>query len=187
MNAWLDRLCRALDALMVLLLAVMVVLVFGNVVLRYAFDSGITVSEELSRWLFVWMTFLGAIVAIKEHGHLGTDMLVARLPKAGRRVCLIVGHLLMLYVTWLLFDGSLAQTRINWDVEAPVTGASVAIFYGAGVFFAVFAGLLLLRETWRAISGRITDDELVGVKESEDLAQLHELHLDEPPSDTPKR
>ena len=54
----------------------MVVLVFGNVVLRYGFNSGITVSEELSRWLFVWLTFLGAIVALREHGHLGTDMLV---------------------------------------------------------------------------------------------------------------
>ena len=187
MGALLDRFCRLLEALMVLLLALMVVLVFGNVVLRYAFDSGITVSEELSRWLFVWMTFLGAIVAIKEHGHLGTDMLVARLPKAGKKACLIVGHLMMLYVTWLLFDGSLTQMKINWEVEAPVTGASVAIFYGAGVFFAVFAALLLLRETWRAISGRISDDELVMVQESEDLVQVHELHLDEPPSDLPKR
>jgi TRAP-type C4-dicarboxylate transport system permease small subunit len=108
-------------------------------------------------------------------------MLVARLPKSGKRACLIVGHLLMLWVTWLLFQGSLAQTRINWDVEAPVTGASVAIFYGAGVFFAVFAGALLLRETWRALGGRLGDDELVMVQESEDLAQVHELHLDEPP------
>ena len=48
------------------LLAVMVVLVFGNVVLRYGFNSGITVSEELSRWLFVWMTFLGAIVGLQR-------------------------------------------------------------------------------------------------------------------------
>ena len=35
-----------------LFLAVMVVLVFGNVVLRYAFNSGLTMSEEVSRWLF---------------------------------------------------------------------------------------------------------------------------------------
>jgi TRAP-type transport system small permease protein len=187
LNALLDRFCRGLDALMVVLLALMVLLVFGNVVLRYAFASGITVSEEMSRWLFVWMTFLGAIVAIKEHAHLGTDMLVARLPVAGKKACLIVGHLLMLYVCWLLFDGSLAQARINWDVEAPVTGASMAIFYGSGVFFAVCAALLLLRETWRALSGRIREDELVMVQESEDLAQVHELHLDEPPPATPKR
>ncbi|NDY93911.1 TRAP transporter small permease, partial [Ideonella livida] len=51
-GAWL------IEQLMVGLLAVMVVLVFGNVVLRYAFNSGITVSEELSRWAFVWLTFL---------------------------------------------------------------------------------------------------------------------------------
>ena len=46
----------------VLCLALMVILVFGNVVLRYGFNTGITVSEELSRWLFVYVTFLGAIV-----------------------------------------------------------------------------------------------------------------------------
>ena len=63
----------------------MVVLVFGNVVLRYAFNSGITVSEELSRWLFVWLTFLGAIVALREHGHLGTEVLVSRLGPRGRQ------------------------------------------------------------------------------------------------------
>ena len=74
--------CRGLEGLMALMLAIMVVMVFGNVVLRYGFNSGITVSEEVSRWLFVWMTFLGAIVAVREHGHLGTDMLVARLPAA---------------------------------------------------------------------------------------------------------
>jgi TRAP-type C4-dicarboxylate transport system permease small subunit len=186
LNALLDRFCRLLEALMVLLLAVMVLLVFGNVVLRYAFDSGITVSEEVSRWLFVWMTFLGAIVAIKEHGHLGTDMLVSRLGRGGKKACLVVGHLLMLYVCWLLFQGSWAQTQINWDVEAPVTGASMGLFYGSGVFFAVCAALLLARETWRAITGELSDEELVMVQESEDLAQVHELHLDEPPS-TPKR
>ncbi|WP_157270664.1 TRAP transporter small permease, partial [Azohydromonas aeria] len=58
MKRLIDGYCRVLDALIALALAVMVVLVFGNVVLRYAFNSGITVSEEVSRWLFVWLTFL---------------------------------------------------------------------------------------------------------------------------------
>ena len=39
----------------VLALVAMVIMVFGNVVLRYGFNKGITVSEEVSRWLFVWM------------------------------------------------------------------------------------------------------------------------------------
>lgn len=181
MNRLIDGYCRLLDYTIALLLAVMVVLVFGNVVLRYAFNSGITVSEELSRWLFVWMTFLGAIVALKEHGHLGTDMLVSRLPRWGKRACLVAGQLLMLWVTWLLFSGALAQARINVEVEAPVTGASMGIFYASGIVFAVSAALLLLRELWRAVSGQVSDRDLVMVQESEDLAAVEELHIGEQP------
>ena len=149
-----DAFCRLVELLIAALLAAMVVMVFGNVVLRYAFNSGIIVSEELSRWLFLWVTFLGAIVALKEHAHLGSDFLIARLPPRGRKACLVAGHLLMLYATWLVFSGSLAQTRINLDVQAPVTGASLAFVYATGVVFAVFAALLLARDLWRILSGQ---------------------------------
>ena len=91
-NKILDRGTWLIEQLMVLLLSAMVVLVFGNVVLRYAFNSGITISEEMSRWAFVWLTFLGAIVALREHAHLGTDMLVSRLPTAGKKVCLLLSQ-----------------------------------------------------------------------------------------------
>jgi TRAP-type C4-dicarboxylate transport system permease small subunit len=172
--------CRLLEMLMVAALAIMVVLVFGNVVLRYGFNSGITVSEEMSRWLFVWLTFLGAIVAIREHGHLGTDMLVGRLGVTGKKVFHVIAHVLMLYTTWLLFSGSLAQTKINLDVEAPVTGLSMGIFYGVGVVFAVSSAVLLAWELWRVLSGKATEAELVMVQESEDLAAL-EQHAKEQP------
>lgn len=110
---------RALDMLGGLFLAVMVVLVFGNVVLRYAFNSGFTMSEEVSRWLFVWLTFMGAVVALREHGHLGTDALVSRLPRTGKKICLVLAQVSMLYVSWLLLKGSWVQAEINWDTEAP--------------------------------------------------------------------
>ena len=45
--------CKLLEVLLVALMVAMVVMVFGNVVLRYGFNAGITVSEELSRWAFV--------------------------------------------------------------------------------------------------------------------------------------
>ena len=182
----LDRLCRLLELLIALCLAVMVVMVFGNVVLRYVFNSGIAVSEELSRWLFVWMTFIGAIVALKEHGHLGTDMLVSRLPRLGKRVCLVASQLLMLWVTWLLLKGSWAQVLINRDVEAPVTGAPMAVVYMAGVAFAVPAGLLLLAELLRTLTGRLRDDELVMVQESEDLAHARAQMQAELKKDAPQ-
>ena len=181
--------CRALEYLIAVLLAAMVVLVFGNVVLRYGFDSGITVSEEVSRWLFVWLTFLGGVVALREHAHLGTDLLVSRLPVAGRRACVVAGHVLMLYVAWLLFRGSLEQVRINWEVEAPVSGASVGIFYAAGCVFSVSAALILASDLGRALTGRLGESELVMVKDSEEQGELEALqaelareHADVPPT-----
>ena len=169
---WLGAGMRVLDYAIALLLLAMVAMVFGNVVLRYVFNSGIAVSEELSRWAFVWLTFLGAIVALKEHGHLGTDMLIARVPPMVRRILIVASLLLMLWMTWLIFQGSLAQVRINAEVEAPVTGWSMAVVYASGLAFAVPAFLLLLHELWRVVTGKVADADLVMTQESEDLAHL---------------
>jgi len=178
MSRVLDGLCRVLELLMATALAIMVVLVFGNVVLRYGFNSGITVSEEVSRWLFVWLTFLGAIVAMRERAHLGSDMLVSRLPVIGKKICLVVGHLLMLYIAWLLFSGALAQARINLDVQAPVTGASMATLYSAGIVFAVAAALFLVHELWLVLTGQLSEKDLVMVKESEEQEELEALQAE---------
>jgi len=149
-------------------LALMVVLVFGNVALRYGFNSGIAMSEELSRWLFVWMSFLGALVAVRNHAHLGTDSLVARLPVKGKKICLGLSHVLMLYLCWLMFQGSWQQTVINGPTSSAVMEVSMGWFYASGVFFAVFAFLFILNDFVRLVTGRLADDELVGVVESED-------------------
>ncbi len=140
-----------LKVLIVVCLALMVILVFGNVVLRYGFNTGITLSEELSRWLFVYMTFLGAIVMMREHGHLGVDTVVARLPANAQKAAFVLSHILMLFATWLFLEGSWVQTIINIDNAAPVTGLSVGIIYAAGVVFSVSVGAILLADLARAL------------------------------------
>ncbi|WP_372395904.1 TRAP transporter small permease [Azospirillum sp. HJ39] len=170
MGRFIDGYVFVLKVAMVACLAGMLVLVFGNVVLRYGFNSGITVSEELSRLLFVWMTFMGAVVALHRHGHLGMDSLVAILPRMGRLVCFCASHLLMIYATWLLLSGSWDQTIINLSVTAPATGLSMGVFYGSGVMFGVLALVILAVNLVRALSGRIGDSELIMVTESEEEA-----------------
>ena len=78
MKTLTDLFFRLAEVLLVLLLCAMVVMVFGNVVLRYGFNSGLDFSEELSRFFFIWITFLGAIIAMREKAHLGLDTLVGR-------------------------------------------------------------------------------------------------------------
>ena len=171
-DQFIDHFCKLIKIIMVIFLAIMVVLVFGNVVLRYGFNSGIATSEEVARWLFIWITFLGAVVALRERAHLGVDMLVSRLPVAGKKLCLAASYACMLYILWLLYEGSLAQVRINWDTEAPVTGASMAIVYAAGAVFAVCAALILLTDGVRLLTGRMSVDELVAIQESEEAGAL---------------
>nr|WP_205529302.1 TRAP transporter small permease [Agrobacterium deltaense] len=163
---------------MALFMIAMVAMVFGNVVLRYGFNSGIAVSEELSRWLFVWIVFLGAIVALYEHGHLGVNMLVKRLPTSGKRACVIASHVLMIYATWLILRGSWDQTMLSLDVPAPVSGLSTAWFYSVGVVFGASAGVILLSDLFKVLTGRITDGDLVLVKESEEEEEWDALQAE---------
>ena len=170
----IDQLCRAFGFLMVVSLALMVVMVFGNVVLRYGFNSGITVSEELSRWLFVWLTFLGAVVGVRNHTHLGTDSLVRRLPLLGKKICYVVAHVLMLALCWFMFIGAWQQTKINIASTSAVMEASMGWFYAAGLVFPALAALILLFELWRVATGGLQESDLVAVAESEDVP--HETH-----------
>jgi TRAP-type C4-dicarboxylate transport system permease small subunit len=173
-TAVLDKLlqayCKLLGVVIALLLALMVVLVFTNVVLRYGFNSGITESEELSRWFFVWLTFLGAVIAVHEHGHLGTDFLIGRLNVMGQKICLVLGYVLMLFMCWLIFKGSLEQTIINLSVQAPATGLSQAWFYSAGIVLAISAALMLALDFIKLLTGQVRDEDLVMIRESEEQA-----------------
>lgn len=158
---------QLLKVALVLCLAGMVVLVFGNVVLRYAFNSGITMSEEVSRLLFLYATFLGAIVAIREHLHIGVDTLVKRLPAAGKKACLVASQLLILFACALFFQGSWAQTVINLPVKMPVTGISMAVMYATGLIFSVSAALIVMHDLFRALTGQAAPDDLIAMREGD--------------------
>jgi len=165
-------LMRRLEIAIGLILAVMVVLVFGNVVLRYGFNSGITISEEVSRYLFIWLTFIGAVIAMHEHAHLGVDSLLRALPRKGKLVCVVVSDLLMLAAVGFLFHGSWKQTVINLDTKSPVSEVPLALIYVAGLVASVMMGILILRNLYKVLFVGVEDKDLILTVESEDLAGL---------------
>lgn len=164
---------KTLNVIMAIALAIMVVLVFGNVVLRYLFNSGITWSEEMSRYLFVWLTFLGAISAFKNNEHLGVDMVIKRLPIKMKKVTLVISDLIILFVLILILDGSWKMTLLNIDSKAPATGMPLAFVYGTGIVVSVSMGLMVFNNLYRIIFNKIKDEELVTINESEELMSLN--------------
>jgi TRAP-type transport system small permease protein len=193
MTGIVDGCFRLLRFFMAACLMAMVILVFGNVVLRYGFNSGITVSEELGRWLFVWLTFIGAVVAMRDRAHLGMDSVVSRLPLWGKKLCFGASNLLMLYAVWLFANGSWRQTIINLENMAPATGLSTGLFYGVGLFFSVFAAIIIVYHLFALLTGRMTEAELIQTKESADVIDVQEVRRESaeapagPRSSTAKR
>jgi TRAP-type transport system small permease protein len=169
MQRVLDWYCSLIKLLAVACLTGMVVLVFGNVVLRYGFNSGIVVSEEAARWLLVWLTFLGAIVALREHKHLGIDTLVRKLSPRTKRIVFVINYALMLYADWLLLLGSWRQMLITASDRSPAASLPVGLFYASGVVFGVSAAVILIYDITRVLLGHVHENELVAVRESEDV------------------
>lgn len=177
MAGQVGRLQRAVEGFLGILLAVMVALVFGNVVLRYGFNTGIAISEEVARYIFVWMIGIGAVVAVREHTHLGVDSLVRRLPRRGKLFCAIVSDVLVLVAMWLLLKGSWIQTIINYPTASPVSGISMAVLYIPGVITSVAIGLLLLLHLYRIIFVGATDEDLAISASTEDLVvDMDQIH-----------
>jgi TRAP-type transport system small permease protein len=171
MESALNWLFKAIEAVLAALLLGMVVMVFGNVVLRYVFNSGIVVSEELSRFFFVWLTFIGAIVAVRDGTHLGMDNVVERLSRRGKLACLAASQSLILACCAILFWGTWRQHEINATTAAAVTGMSMIWIFGLGYVLSLCIGVHALATLWRIASGRIASHELVQVRESEEPAK----------------
>lgn len=165
---------KGLELLVVVCMVAMVFMVFGNVVLRYAFNSGITISVEMSRYSFIWLTYIGAMVAMREGGHLGVDTLVKQLPVLGKKLCLFLSESLMLFCNMLFLMGTYQMHELNASNVSPVVGFSMIWIYGIGYVVSVVMGIINLKVLYRLLSGRIRDDELVQVVETEGMPDAKE-------------
>ncbi|MGW9329145.1 TRAP transporter small permease [Bosea sp. NPDC055594] len=172
-------LLRLTENLLIAGFVVMIAMVFGNVVLRYGFNSGIIMSEEVSRMIFVWLTFGGAFLVAKDGQHLGMTTVVNMLGRNGRWWCRLAVEGLSLLCMTLLILGCWQQAVINLDNHAPVTGVPIAVVYFAGLAGGIGIAALNLTALARLLSGRMPDDELVIGAESEELSAFEAQQAEE--------
>jgi TRAP-type transport system small permease protein len=171
MNKAIDRFFKLLEFLVVACLLAMVVMVFGNVIMRYAFNSGILISEEMSRYAFIWLTYLGAMVTMREGGHLGVDTLIKHLPLGGKKFCVFFSESLMLMINIMFLIGTWRMHALQVTNVSPVAGLSMIWVYGIGYVVSVVMGLFNLHKLWRLFTGQLTEAEMVQVVEAEGLKE----------------
>lgn len=107
---------KVLRFMLSVFMVVLVLVVFSNVMSRYFLESAIAWSEELARFLLIWVVFIGAILAYIKDEHLGLDILVTSLPYKAGRVVLIIANLLVIFALSLVTKGgySIAMSYMDW-------------------------------------------------------------------------
>lgn len=160
MQKVIDLFYRILETILVGLLAGMAIMVFVNVVMRYTMNSGINVSEELARYFFVWITFIGAVVTFRENSHMGIETLVMFLSRRMRIVCMILSNIIILLCSAIFFWGTWKQSGINASMHAPVTGLSMIWVYGIGMFTGGIMFIIALERLYRFLTGKVREDEI---------------------------
>lgn len=135
---------RGLEMVSASLLALLSCIVFINVVLRYGFASSLLSVDELSRYLFVWLTFLGAIVAFMEDRHVRVTFFIDRLaPVWRRRLAWLTNTVMLALCVMLLLGGGLKALQ-DWDNRTPILGLPVGLLYAAVLPTSIGIALILL-------------------------------------------
>jgi TRAP-type C4-dicarboxylate transport system permease small subunit len=134
-DGWVRRAeMGALGALMAALTAV----TFLQVVMRYVFNDPLTWSEELARYLFVWVSLIGAGAAVGRGGHYGMETLEQRVPRAVHRFLGAMAMLIVLaFAVALLVTGlqetALAARQLSWSMPIRMHWAYAALPAGAAL------------------------------------------------------
>ncbi|MEN6413081.1 MAG: TRAP transporter small permease [Veillonellales bacterium] len=103
-----EKLYVVLKFITFLLMLAMVAIIFSQVIARYAFSNSLSWSEEIGRHIFIWMTFLGAALAVRSRSHVALDLLVKAFPQKLQKVILVFGYLVM-----IVFAGVLVYAGIK--------------------------------------------------------------------------
>jgi TRAP-type transport system small permease protein len=151
---------RANRALLIVILAAMATMVFTNVALRFLTDHSILWVEEVSRYLMIWLTFLGAGLVLRHGGHIGIDTLQEKFPRRAAHLRALIFILLLGFFAFMLWIGT-RYAVLTWSQTTPVLEIPVGFVYLAipAGFALLIAHLLLMAAPYVRRNEFIVDDE----------------------------
>ena len=142
----LSRWCNRTSKVLVIgMMAVMSVVVLAQVFLRYVVQASLSWSEELARYLMVWIGLFGASLALQEGRHIEVTLLLDRMPRPLRKLCVGIALLAVLGFLGLVLHQGLVLTRNIWLQRSPAMNLPMVIPYAAiplGAFFMMIQVML---------------------------------------------
>ncbi len=134
-----------------LMLVIMILLIVLQVLNRLIFNAPSAWTEELSRFFYIWLTFLGAVLVTRDREHIQVDFLYNKLPSVLKTVIVKINYILILIFLGVVVYGGYIYMQIGWD--APVStvpflkmGYVTAVVPMAAILMAIFYILRLFKD-----------------------------------------
>lgn len=172
-SAWF---IRTLEVIMVLMMIGMLILVGLNVFMRIGFNSGVDFAEEVPRFMFIWLTFCGAVVAMKQNTHINVNMFVHMVGKPVQKLFYAITQVLVLICGVYITYGTVMLHEIITENASPVLQISTLWVYGVTYIAGPALALIAFVNLIRLALGRVTDQELAESHE-DDPEMLAEREL----------
>jgi len=157
------KLCGAVDVIvkyiLVFLTIVICCLSFYQCIARYLIGNVPIWVEELARYVFVYATCFGAAIGVKEHIHIGIDVLVNLLPNVGRKVIAIIVQIILIgfdvFITYWGLNLVSSAKNLSQTLHVPM-----GYIYFAIVILGVLGAFYSIREIFNLVKGEEKEADL---------------------------
>lgn len=144
-----DKLSRATEITIGILLAIMSIVIFLQVIYRYVLHASLPWSEELGRYILIYLTFLGASVAVKKNAHIGIEVIVKLFPRPISKALEWVANILSLAFFVILIVYGSKVVKITMMQLSPAMHVKMGYIYMAVVIGAVLMMIHLIARSFQ--------------------------------------
>lgn len=131
------------ENILYLILVAMVLVVFAEVIMRYVFNSSITAAEEVARMLFVWLVYIGAMLAMVHDKHVAFDAIQQAVSPGIRKIMRLASYVCIAVATFILAKYGWDYCVMNFTWPSAATG----IPYGYIALIVPISGAVMLVTT----------------------------------------
>lgn len=149
-----ENMQRGLHGIITIILGLMMIVILAQTITRYVFFYSLPWSEELSRYLFVWMIMLGVNIGIRDNMQVKIDIIDRMFTGNVQKIISVVQYLISLFVSGMFFYSTLQLMEIGARQLSPALQLPMNLVYMCLPIGLGIAVLEIVRKIFQAIKGK---------------------------------
>lgn len=133
----------------------MLAIITAQVLSRYIFGSSLTWSEELGRYIFVWMSFLGMAIGVKKGAHVALDILLKKLTGVSQKLLMLLNNALVLFFGVCLSYSGFQLFELGMKQKSPTLQLPMQFVYIVIPISGIILVYFVISETIRMLKSQV--------------------------------